>query len=232
MRLLAAQTGLCRSLSKAAITNMKNRFALITLLIVLAVAAAGVYRVGRAQLAAEVYRDRLNGLGRAYDKLLDAHNQIIQKTAVTELLVQDGTLCLAVRNANGIVRQINTPFDPSREIYVDYVVLDGRLWIRRLYDAHTPPSEGLIIDPQHEQIDWSDARYAIGKAVYRSLSEGRWIVTVTGNGALGLVKTDAEEALAPPPPVKDFDQIKAKLNSDLDRIGPSDVLHRFLSPDS
>jgi len=55
----------------------------------------------------------------------------------------------------------------------------------------------------------------VGKAVYRKLTEGRWLVTVTGNGSLGLerARREAVVLLSPAPPVADF----AAVRQDLDR---------------
>jgi hypothetical protein len=96
---------------------------------------------------------------------------------------------VAIRDASGAVRTIETPFDPSREIYVDFVVLDGRLWIRRVFDDRTPPEQGVLIDPALAEIDWSEDEAAHGKATYRALGPGRWIVSVTGDGSLGLARS-------------------------------------------
>jgi hypothetical protein len=118
---------------------------------------------------------------------------------VTELVVEDGRLSVAIRDAGGAIRTIETPFDPSREIYVDFVVLDGRLWIRRVFDDRTPPEQGVLVDPALAEIDWSEERAAYGKATYRALGPGRWIVSVTGDGSLGLARSrdDAPSELRP-----------------------------------
>ena len=208
---------------------MRRRLVFLALFVVATLGVVGLYQAGLSRLEVDVYRERLDTLGLAYEQLLEAHNEIVKKTTVTDLQVEKGRLFLAVRNAQGLVRRIATPFDPAREIYVDYVVLDGRLWIRRIYDAETPPSRGLVIDASLERIDWDDSRYTLGKAVYRSLAEGRWVVTVTGNGSLGLVRSDEAAPLSPPPPVKDYAEIKAELEADLDRVGPGDVLRKALS---
>ena len=124
---------------------------------------------------------------------------------MTELVVEDGKLAVAIRDAGGAIRTIETPFDPSREIYVDFVVLDGRLWIRRVFDDRTPPEQGVLIDPALAQIDWSEEQAAYGKATYRALAPGRWVVSVTGDGSLGLTRAARGRApaeLAPPPPVR------------------------------
>ncbi len=158
----------------------------------------------------DALQERHADLQRVHEDLRNTYNEAIAKTAVTELLVEDGTLCVTIRTAEGVDRTIPTPFNPAKEIYVDYVVLDGRLWIRRVFDQDTPPGRGLVIDPTQADVDWSDPRLRHGNAVYRSLSEGRWIVTVTGDGSLGLVKSDdAIPSLSPPPPVRDYEPLEA-----------------------
>ena len=69
----------------------------------------------------------LESLARDYSALRETYNEAVRKSVVTELLVKNGTLCVVVRNAAGERETIETPFDPSREIYVDYVLVDGRL---------------------------------------------------------------------------------------------------------
>lgn len=190
------------------------------------------YHWASADVELDIYRDRLAGLSNDYESLRSMYNQAVRKTAVTELIVKDGRLSLAIRTIEGLDRLINTPFDPAREIYCDYVLLDGRLCIRRVYDAHTPPNQGLLIDEKLEYVDWNDPAARYGNAVYRSLGEGRWVVTVTGDGSLGLARMDpkADLILSRPPPVHDYDQLEKQINEDLARVTVADVLKRVLTP--
>jgi hypothetical protein len=151
---------------------------------------------------------------------------------VTELIVKDGRLSLVVRTIQGVERTIDTPFDPRREVYCDYVVLNGRLWIRRVYDSHTPPRDGLVVDKELQDVNWSDPAARYGKAVYRSLEEGRWVVTVTGDGSLALVRVqpEAEVILSGPPPVRDYEQLKKQVDDSLAKVTPGEVLKRVISP--
>jgi len=184
------------------------------------------YRLLRSDITAAVYRSRLEEVARDYELLRESYNEAISRTAVTELRVEQGVLSVAVRNALGDVRIIDTPYDPSREIYVDYAILDGRLWIRRVFDAKTPPEEGLLIDPDLADVDWSADPDGYGKAAYRSLSEGRWVVTATGDGSLGLGRRRSGDAakLAPPPPVRTYEPLERVVDEQLGAIEPSEVL--------
>lgn len=64
-----------------------------------------------------------------------------------------------------------------------------------------------------------------GKAVYRALGEGRWVVTASGNGSLGLVRADDTEAgeIAPPVTLKDFEAEIKQADASVDSIGLGDV---------
>jgi hypothetical protein len=202
-----------------------------TLLLLVFAAALGIaglagYQLLRIGLAADVYRARLEETVRDYETLRGQYNEAVSRTAVTELVVEDGKLAVAIRDAGGNIRRIDTPYDPSREIYVDFVVLDGRLWIRRVFDDRTPPEQGLLIDPALAQVDWNADEAAHGKAAYRALSPGRWVVTVTGDGSLGLGRSpgDAPALLAPPPAVREYEPIETQLDASLRELGPGEVL--------
>jgi hypothetical protein len=197
----------------------------------LALALTAGYHFARTRLAEGVYRDRLKTVVKDYEDLRQTYNEAVKRTAVTELLVRDdNTMCVIVRTMDGQEKTVNTPFDPTKEIYVDYVVIDGRLWIRRVFDSEHAPRDGTVIDPAFEHVDWEQQNARYGQAVYRSLAPGRWIVTVTGDGSLGLLKRGEDEQieLSPPPMVRDYPQIERELNQQIDQIGPRDVLRRLL----
>lgn len=194
---------------------------------------AGLYGLAhlRSNAEREVYRDRLVELSGQYDELLGMYNSAVRRTAVTELVVAEGRLSVRVRNAEGTIEEIETPFDPSREVYVDYAVLGGRVWIRRVFDSATRPEDALVLDPKLATIDWDPAGIEVGKAVYRSLGEGRWVVGVTGNGSLGLVKSPegAEPAeLGPPPAVADFAEVERKAKGAVAEVGLGDLLREVV----
>ncbi len=192
------------------------------------------YKAMRADVVASVYKQRLGEFAGEYETLRAQYNEAVRRTAVTELVVHDGTLCVRVRSVEGVIRTIDTPFDPRGEIYCDYVVRDGRVWIRRVFDHNTPPSRGVLIDPALAEVDWAAAdpadEQAVGKAVYRSLDEGRWVVTVTGDGSLGLRRVgDAtgsvsdDLALERAPAIKRYEQIEAQARAEAESIGWREV---------
>jgi hypothetical protein len=198
-------------------------------LLLLGGAGALGYRLAASRIAADIYRDRLRTLSSEYEDLRLTYNQAVRKTAITELIVRDGRLRVSISRPDGQRRTIDTPFDPGREIYCDYVLIDGRLWIRRVYDDLTAPADGLVLDSQFEFVDWTAPRARHGHAVYRQLAEGRWIVTVTGDGSLGLMKVEGDQPtpLTPAPQVHDFAEIEKQINARIDRIGPREVWQRL-----
>lgn len=212
------------SLSRLAVTAMLG--------VLTGVAGYVAYRMVRSELAAGVYRSKLERLAGDYESLRATYNEAIRKTAVTELVVKDGRLCVVVRNAAGERESIDTPFDPSREIYVDYTLVDGRLLIRRVFDDRTPPALGLLIDAKLAAVDWNAPGAAHGKAVYRTLGEGRWTIHVTGNGSLALARADDGEAaaLVHAPPVKDYARAVVDADATVGDIGLADVVRGIVGP--
>lgn len=200
------------------------------------IAAAGIlgYQYIRAGAAADIYRTRLATLADEYEGLRTTYNEAVRKSAVTELQVEDGKLSVLVVSETGILRRIETPYDPAGEVYVDYIVRDSRLWIRRVFDANTPPSQGVVIDPGIGPVLWGegDGQARMGKAVYRQLGEGRWVISVTGSGALGLVQVaeTAKVQLTPSPKIADFATVTVEADRDVESIGMAEVWDRIIRP--
>ncbi len=200
------------------------------LVVLAAVAGYAGYRMVRGDVAEQVYLGRLTALRDDYESLRDRYNEAVRKTAVTELLVRDGRVCVTIRDASGAVRTIETGADAGREVYVDYVVIDGRLWIRRVFDAATPAERATVIDPARAEVSWDADGAVHGKAIYRKLDEGRWTITVTGDGSLGLARTGEGETaeLASAPRVKDYSRVEREAAAAAGRVGPLDVVRHLL----
>lgn len=205
---------------------------LTRLAIIAVVGAAGLfgYQLLRADLAAQVYRDRLEGLAGEYEQLRGQFNEVVAKTAVTELVVKDNAVTVRIASAAGTVETIETPFTAEGELHVDYVVIDGRLLIRRLYDESTPPSEAMVIDPALAEIDWDAPGARFGTTIYRTVGEGRWVISVSANGALDLARAgDADVIeLTDAPPVREYDELHAEAKAKIDGIGPDEVFRRLI----
>lgn len=185
-------------------------------------------RMMRSDLERDVYRERLRELAADYETLRSTYNEAVRRTAVTELIVEDGRLLVRVRSAEGLIAEIPTPYDPSGEIYVDFAVIEGRIWIRRVFDALTPPRSGTLIDPGLADIEWDGERAVYGKAVYRSLEDGRWVVSVSGDGSLGIERADGPADLVAAPEVRSFETIDEELAAELDRIGLTEIWRRWM----
>jgi hypothetical protein len=209
---------------------MMARILIVLLLALTAAAGFAAFRLLEASLASEVYRERLVEMSADYSDLQERYNRAVRRTAVTELIVENETLRVAIRTADGTLQTLSTPYDPSREIYVDYVVLNGRLWIRRLFDDATAPEEGMLIDPRFIDVDWDAEGESHGKAAYRSLSPGRWVVDVTGDGSLGLTRRDDDEpvTLEPPPPVRRYEPVAGVVDERLGAIRPAEAFDALM----
>jgi hypothetical protein len=186
------------------------------------------FRSVRHEIAASTYRQRLADVAAQYESLRADFNAAVRRTTVTELLVDDGALSIAIRAADGTRTVVATDLDPRDEIYVDYVVLDGRLLIRRVFDAWTAPKDAVVLDPELVDIDWDDPRADHGKAIYRALGPGRWVVSVTGAGALGLVRLGDVDATDPSdlvraPELTDFSEVVSTTDSELAEVGVGDA---------
>jgi hypothetical protein len=182
----------------------------------------------RSDVEAGIYKERLAEVVAEYEGLRESFNEVVRRTAVTELVVADGAMTVRVRTAQGVIEEVETALDPMSEVYVDFAVVDGRALIRRVFDEHTPPSSGVVIDEALEFIDWGTDPEGYGQAVYRSLGEGRWVVTVTGSGSLGLKRVGGadEVELVHGPSVQDFEAIERAVDAAVAEVGVVDVLRR------
>jgi hypothetical protein len=199
-------------------------------LLTLLAAGAG-YRFVRADVEADVYRERLALIANEYESLRAQYNDAVRQTAVTELLVNEGRITVRVRTAAGALREIETPFDPARELFVDFVVRDGRVLIRRIFDDRTAPEQGMVIDAELANIDWDDPSFARGQTAYRRFEEGRWVVGVTGGGAFALRRVGPvdEIELVSAPAIREFDEMDQQARAEVEALSMGQVLRRFFT---
>lgn len=209
---------------------MALRLFLPLALVTACVAAALGYQWARASVAQDIYRDRLVMLQDEYRALAEQYNQAVTPRPVTELLVEDGRVCVIVRKGEELIR-VPTDFDVRKnEVYVDYILADQRLLIRRVFEFHptraVPPDKVVYVDKDLLEVDWDPQRVPFGKSLSFSRREdGRYIISVTGDGSLGLkqVAEDEPVALQTRPSVKEFDPIDERARQDVEAIGFGDV---------
>lgn len=187
------------------------------------------YQWAKATVAQDIYRDRLTSLQSDYQQLAEQYNQAITPRPVTELLVEDGTVCVVVRRGDGELVRVPTTFNAwEDELFVDYALVGGRLLIRRVFDEHTAArsEQAVVIDPELVEVDWEDPTIPFGKAIYRSrMADGRWIISVTGDGSLGLkqIAEDSQITLAKQPEIKKFEPVDERADEAVGQIGVGDV---------
>ena len=83
-----------------------------------------------------------------------------------------------------------------------------------------PDAKEVVIDPKLTHVNWDLEGNVYGVTIYRPLSEGRWVVNATTNGALTLVrKKDGEKIkLIAPPPIRQFEEIQKEVNTKVEEI--------------
>ena len=90
------------------------------------------YKGVKSDVEAEIYKERLEAVVAEYEGLRETYNEVVRRTAVTELVVREGgAVTVRVRTARGMIDEIDTRIDARSEVYVDFVVIDGRALIRR-----------------------------------------------------------------------------------------------------
>jgi hypothetical protein len=205
---------------------------------VIALCGVALWRQSRGNIVAGIYRQRLEEVSARYQELRGQYNEAVRKTAVTELVVSGGQVSVVVRTAAGIVETIPTHLDAAQEVHVEYLVLDGKLWIRRVYTLSDPDSAGqaaasvAMINPSLASPPWSTDPNLKGLSIFRKdLTAGRWVVTTTGNAALDLRKLPEGQCsqLASPPPVRDFPAMEAQIRDEVARLGVIDIARNILA---
>lgn len=192
---------------------------------VVLIGAVGL-RFAKADAAAQVYQDRLRDLSGEYETLRAQYNSAVRRTAVTELVVKNRRVTVHVRTMEGTSETIETACDADKEIYVDFALIDGRLWIRRVFDADTAPRNATVINPKLVDVDWESEGALVGQAVYRVLGEGRWVVRAAGDGALGLARIDDDAVinLSSPPEIGSFEEVQSAVDEEIEKVGWREVL--------
>ncbi|MGF1450506.1 MAG: hypothetical protein ACFB21_00350 [Opitutales bacterium] len=168
----------------------------------LVMVAVGAWWWQREQAQLDAAEQRINELAGELAAAREEKQRLLARTALTLIHVSENAITLQVATADGSVREIATPFSPENEVFVDYVVHQGRVLIRRVFDEHTPPNQAVSVDPNLVAVDWGSlGDSSHGRAIYRRLSPGRWIISISGAGALGLepVSSDALPSLKPAP---------------------------------
>ena len=154
--------------------------------------------------------DHYNLVAKRFMKLRDNYNRVLSRTAITELKVQGKKCFVVLRNSEGVIAEVETPVDLSKEVFVDYVVFDNKLFIRRVFDSSTAPDSAhdLFADGAIRSalpggaVNWDVKRFKFGKSIYRRLDEGVWMITVTGGGALAIERKEKVPHLGFIDPVK------------------------------
>jgi len=196
-----------------------------------------LWRHSLGDITTDIYRQRLEQLSANYQQLRGQYNEAVRKTAVTELVLNDGHLSVAVRTAAGVIETIPTNLDPNQEVHVEYLVQDGKLWIRRVYTLSTPDPGGrayaavAMINPRLADPPWSTDADLKGLSVFRkNLTPGRWVVTTTGNAALDLKKLPPgqELQLTSPPPVRDFPAMEEEIRAEVAKVDAWDIAKNIL----
>lgn len=187
-------------------------------------------RFARADAANSVYQTRLRELSTDYESLRTQYNTAVRQTAVTELVVKDRSVTVQVRTIEGAVETIETSADADKEVYVDFALIEGRLWIRRVFDANTPPSQATIINPKLAKVNWASENALVGQAVYRQLGEGRWVVNASGDGALALTRVPEDQIinLSPPPEIGAYEEIQSQVDEEIEKVSWRDIFAAVL----
>jgi len=210
---------------------------LAMLMCLVGVSAVALYHHSKGRIVTDLYRQRLRELSDHYRELRGLYNEVVKKTAVTELVLSGGRLSVVIRTAEGVLRTIPTELDPAKEVHVEYVARAGRLWIRRVYTMTDPDDAGradakvVIINPTLDDLPWTDDADLQGLAVFRKqLTEGRWVVTTTGNAALALTKLESGQGsdLASPPPVRAYPELEQEIQAEVERLTVTEVVEQMI----
>jgi hypothetical protein len=137
--------------------------------------------------------DEYNKAADRFNELKARYNEVLARTVITELKVEGGKCSVILKNSEGVLAEIPVEVNLRKEVFVDYIFFDNRLFIRRVFDSGTAPERAPdILALQNVRgylpaaIDWNDPKFRYGKSIYRKLADGTWMITVTGGGALDI----------------------------------------------
>jgi len=155
----------------------------------------GHYKAGVVEIT-QKYQNVLDEYNRAADKfneLKSRYNEVLARTVITELKVENNKCSVILKNLEGVLAEIPVEVNLRKEVFIDYIFFDNRLFIRRVFDAGTAPERAAdILALQNVRgflpapVDWNDSKFRYGKSIYRKLEAGTWMITVTGGGALDI----------------------------------------------
>jgi hypothetical protein len=155
----------------------------------------GHYKEGVVEIT-QKYQGVLDEYNRAADmfrELKTRYNEVLARTIITELKVENNKCSVILKNSEGVLAEIPIDVNLLKEVFVDYIFFDNRLFIRRVFDSGTAPERAPdILALQNVRgflpaaIDWSNPKFRFGKSIYRKLTDGTWMITVTGGGALDI----------------------------------------------
>ena len=155
----------------------------------------GHYKEGVVEIT-QKYQNVLDEYNKAvnmFGELKTRYNEVLARTVITELKVENNKCSVILKNSEGVLAEIPVEVNLGKEVFVDYIYFDNRLFIRRVFDSGTAPERAAdILALQNIRgflpaaIDWSDPKFRSGKSIYRKLADGTWMITVTGGGALDI----------------------------------------------
>ena len=169
-------------------------------------------------------KDIIGGVNNA--KLRDQYERALRETVVTELEVKEGALSVRYLRSDGKIVVVPTALNTEKEIFIDFYVAGNRVGIRRLFDSSQPADSAIVLDEPWDTMANDAPPASFGRTVYRRLDEGRWVVTMTGNGSLGLMRSALDDSgrLAAPPALVNPEAPLREGDEAVEEISFSDVV--------
>lgn len=178
------------------------------------------------------YEQKLKTVITQYNRLLDTFNTVVDKTIITEIKVEDGNVFAIIRNYHRLRKKIPLKVSLKYPVYVDYIIKDNSIILRRVFDAVTPPSKAHNI-VSNLDVNWDDKSFKYGKAIYKKFSTNKnaiYQITVTGNGSLGIeqnTNTNYSYATNARFEFKVYEPMTNKMSISNINVGFNDVIGEF-----